>query len=98
MALATLDGRICPATLAGNMTELDDVLQPHASRLRREPPYPLVIAGTYVDRSDGAFVRLETAALVGPVRGGITAEDGDSVVAVVPPDGRPVIVYSEPPE
>jgi hypothetical protein len=80
------------------MTDLDDILAPRPSRSREQPPYPLVIAGTYVVRSDGDYVRIESAALVGPVRGGIVADNGDGVVAVVPPDGRPVIVYSEPPE
>lgn len=80
------------------MTDLDEILAPRPSRYRTEPPYPIVIAGSYVARPDGDYVRLESAALVGPVRGGIEASNGDGVVAVVPPDGRPVIVYSEPPE
>jgi hypothetical protein len=77
------------------MTELDDVFEPHASRLRAQPPYPLVLAGTLVERPDGRFLRTETAALLGPVRGGETATEGDGIIAVMPPDGRPVIVYSE---
>lgn len=63
------------------------------SPTRREPPYPLVIGGALVERSDGRYIRTETAALIGPVRGGDSAVAGGFVTAVVPPDGQPVIVY-----
>jgi hypothetical protein len=75
------------------MTELDEILEPRADRLRRQPPYPLVLSGTLVVRPEGRFVRTETAALIGPARGGEAASAGEYVSAIVPPDGQPVIVF-----
>lgn len=71
--------------------DLDQVLEPRVSRERQAPPYPVILEGEIAVESDGIYVRVDDAALIGPVEGG--GEDGDSVVVAISQEGIPYLVY-----
>lgn len=71
--------------------ELFDVLEPRVDRERRDPPYPPILEGEVVAQSDGLYLRVDDASLIGPVEGG--GNDGDLVVAAVSQEGIPYLVY-----
>jgi hypothetical protein len=78
------------------MRQLDQLLAPRPRRAEQAPPFPLVIEGTLVVRSDGRYVRVggETSgALLGPVRGGGDVSDGALVTVAIPQTGVPTVVY-----
>lgn len=75
------------------MPDLDQVLEPRASRSRIAPPYPSIIEGEYVERSTGDYLRLDSASLVGPIERVSQVEDGDLIVVAVAQSGIPYLVY-----
>jgi hypothetical protein len=79
------------ATIREPKLDLLDVLEPCASRERTPPPYPLILEGELVAETDGLYLRVDDAALVGPVEGG--GDEGDLVVAAISQEGIPYLVY-----
>jgi hypothetical protein len=73
--------------------ELDQVLSPHASRERTAAPYPLVLEGTLDTRDGERFLRISTAALLGPVEGADALSDGTTAAVVVSQEGVPYVVW-----
>lgn len=78
------------------MRHLDQLLAPRPSRADQSPPFPLVLEGTLVIRSDGRYVRIDgdnSGSLLGPVRGGDSSVSGDTVTIAIPQTGVPAVVY-----
>lgn len=73
--------------------ELDQVLSPHASRERTQAPYPLVVEGTIATHDGEKFLRMESAALVGPVTGADGLADGSEATVAISQEGIPYLVW-----
>lgn len=73
--------------------DLDDVLAPHASRERTDAPYLPVQEGTIETRDGEKFLRVDTAALFGPVAGADLLANGTTAVVAISQEGIPYVVW-----
>jgi hypothetical protein len=73
--------------------ELDQVLSPHASRERTSAPYPLVVEGTIATHDGEKFLRMDSAALIGPVTGADSLADGSAATVAISQEGIPYLIH-----
>lgn len=74
--------------------QLDEVLQPHASRERADAPYPVILEGALSEQADGRYLLVDSASLIGPVEGVPTnAVAGDLLVVAISQQGIPYTIY-----